>query len=74
MSEAWSIKKKLRFQAVKTPGTRHIIINDVYTNLNTVCQIQNVIQEKHPTFENGWLYLSNSPVRDHAEKFTYVSE
>ena len=60
---------------MKAPGTQHAIINDVYTNTKTVLpEMQNMMQEKHQTFENGWLYLSNSPLRDHAEKSTYVSE
>lgn len=37
-------------------------------------EMQNKMQEKHHTFENEWLYLSNYPLRDHTEKSTYVSE
>lgn len=35
-------------------------------------EMQNMMQEKHQTFENGWLYLSNYPLRDHAEKSMYL--
>lgn len=35
-------------------------------------EMQNTMQEKHQTFENGWLYLSNYPLRDHAEKSMYL--